>query len=260
MILDDIVEKKVKRLNDKIKKQFDFKDNKVYEENNFRKEVYGEKFTIIAEFKKASPSKGIIAPDFDVKEVLKVYEGLPIGAYSVLTEEDFFKGSDEYLKFVASNTLRPALRKDFIIDKYQIYEAKHLGASAVLLIVAVLRENLKEFYDLSLGLGIAPLVEVHNKEELDIALKAGVDIIGINNRDLKTFKVDLNTTKELIKYIPSDVKVISESGIQSIEDIKMLKSLGASGVLIGETLMRNLKNEEMLNDLKDFLGNRDERN
>lgn len=256
MILDDIVGKKRERVNEKLKNKFDYKDNKPYIENIFRKEIFSDKFTIIAEFKKASPSKGIIAPDFDVKEVLKVYEGLPIGAYSVLTEEDFFKGSDEYLQYVASNTVRPALRKDFIIDKYQIYEAKHLGASAVLLIVAVLKDTIKEFYDLCIELGIAPLVEVHNREELDIALKAGVDIIGINNRDLKTFKVDLNTTKELIKYIPSNVKVISESGIQSIDDIKMLKSLGVSGVLIGETLMRNLKNEEMLNELKEFLGDR----
>lgn len=260
MILDDIVVKKKERLKERLENKFDFKDSKPYEENAFRKEVFSDRFTIIGEFKKASPSKGIIAPDFDVKEVLKVYEGLPIGAYSVLTEEDFFKGSDEYLKYVASNSRRPALRKDFIIDKYQIYEANHLGASAVLLIVAVLKENLKEFYDLCIELGIAPLVEVHNKEELDIALEVGVDIIGINNRDLKTFNVDLNTTKDLIKYIPSHIKVISESGIQSVDDIKMLKSLGVSGVLIGETLMRNLKNEEMLNELKDFLGNRDERN
>lgn len=256
MILDDIVVKKRERLKERLNNKFDYKDNKPYIENIFRKEIFSNKFTIIAEFKKASPSKGIIAPEFDVKEVLKVYEGLPIGAYSVLTEEDFFKGSDEYLQYVASNTVRPALRKDFIIDKYQIYEAKYLGASAVLLIVAVLKDTIKEFYDLCIELGIAPLVEVHNREELDIALKAGVDIIGINNRDLKTFKVDLNTTKELIKYIPSNVKVISESGIQSIDDIKMLKSLGVSGVLIGETLMRNLKNEEMLNELKEFLGDR----
>lgn len=256
MILDDIVVKKKERLKERINNKFDFKDSKSYEENAFRKEIFSDKFTIIAEFKKASPSKGIIAPDFDVKEVLKVYEDLPIAAYSVLTEEDFFKGSDEYLKFVASNTVRPTLRKDFIIDKYQIYEAKHLGASAVLLIVSILKESLKEFYDLCIELGIAPLVEVHNKEELNIALKVGVDIIGINNRDLKTFKVDLNTTKELIKYIPQDKKVISESGIQSIGDIKMLKELGISGVLIGETLMRNLKNKEMLNELKDFLGDR----
>lgn len=256
MILDDIVVKKRERLNKKLKNKFDYKDNKPYIENIFRKEIFSDKFTIIAEFKKASPSKGIIAPDFDVKEVLKVYESLPIGAYSVLTEEDFFKGSDKYLQYVASNTVRPALRKDFIIDKYQIYEAKHLGASAVLLIVAVLKDTIKEFYDLCFELGISPLVEVHNREELDIALKAGVDIIGINNRDLKTFKVDLNITKELIKYIPSNVKVISESGIQSVDDIKMLKDLGVSGVLIGETLMRNLNNKEMLNELKDFLGDR----
>lgn len=256
MILDEIVEKKRERLKEKVKNKFDFTNNEAYEENKFRKEIYGDRFTIIGEFKKASPSKGIIAADFDVKEVLKVYEGLPIGAYSVLTEEDFFKGSDEYLQYVASNTLRPALRKDFIIDKYQIYEAKDLGASAVLLIVAVLKDKLKDFYDLCMELGIAPLVEVHNKEELDIALDAGVDIIGINNRDLKTFKVDLNTTKELIKYIPGHIKVISESGIQSVDDIKMLKELGVSGVLIGETLMRNLNNEEMLNELKDFLGDK----
>ncbi len=256
MILDEIVEKKRERFKEKVKNKFDFTNNETYEENKFRKEVYGGSFTIIGEFKKASPSKGIIAPDFDVKEVLKVYEGLPIGAYSVLTEEDFFKGSDEYLQYVASNTLRPALRKDFIIDKYQIYEAKDLGASAVLLIVAVLKDKLKDFYDLCMELGIAPLVEVHNKEELDIALNAGVDIIGINNRDLKTFKVDLNTTKELIRYIPDHIKVISESGIQSVDDIKMLKELGVSGVLIGETLMRNLNNEEMLSELKDFLGDK----
>ena len=235
MILDRIVEKKKLRLQNKKLEFYNNIEKGNYSENKFIKKFKENDFTIIGEFKKASPSKGIIAENFNIKDILNIYENLPIGTYSVLTEEDFFLGKNEYLKEIGLYTERPILRKDFIIDKYQIYEAKTLGASAVLLIVSILGENLSEYYSLTKELGLAALVEVHNKEELDIALKTGCLIIGINNRDLKTFKVDLKNTEELIKYIPKEKIVISESGIKSINDMKYLDGLWVDGVLIGET-------------------------
>ncbi|MGL4774211.1 MAG: indole-3-glycerol phosphate synthase TrpC [Clostridium sp.] len=209
-----------------------------------------DKFFVIGEFKKASPSKGVIEENFNVDEILNSYENLPIDIYSVLTEEKYFLGNKEILKEVKSKGSRPILRKDFIVHPYEVYETKEMGSDFILLIVGVLGEWLGEFYALSKLLGLEALVEVHNKEELEIALKYDCDVIGINNRDLKTFKVDLNTTKELAPLIPKGKIIISESGISSIDDIEKVKEYGANGVLIGETFMRNYKDSSFINEFK----------
>ncbi|MGL5086959.1 MAG: indole-3-glycerol phosphate synthase TrpC, partial [Clostridium sp.] len=212
------------------------------------------KFSIIGEFKKASPSKGIINSDFKVKEIARVYKNIGINAFSILTEEDYFLGNDKYIKEALEIDCKPVLRKDFVNDIYQVYETKVIGSKAVLLIVAVLKDRLKEFYDKAIEISLTPLVEVHNEEELEIALKCGCKVIGINNRDLKTFKVDIKTTERLMKNIPKDVIVVSESGISSIEDMLYLKELGVKGLLIGELFMRNLENKEFLSKVSKLIG------
>ncbi|MGL6186319.1 MAG: indole-3-glycerol phosphate synthase TrpC [Clostridium chrysemydis] len=223
----------------KLKKINSLKENKEL----FKKALLKEDFTIIGEFKKASPSKGEIVKDFNLEKINEFYEKENIDAYSILTEEEFFKGKDEYISLIKGISDKPILRKDFIIDKYQIYESKFLGADCILLIVALLKDKLKEFYELGKELGLDILVEVHSKEELDLALKINPEIIGINNRNLKNFKVDLENTKELIKYIPKGILTISESGINSFEDIDYIKSLGVDGVLVGEFFMRRFIKE-----------------
>lgn len=263
MILDDIVAKKKIRV-DKRKKEIPIKELekqalgivKVEKESNyknpFKMQLKKEGLSVIGEFKKASPSKGIIVENFNIKEILNYYTYLGIDVFSILTEEDFFLGSDEFLKEIRRISHIPILRKDFVIDFYQIYEAKVLGASGILLIVSVLGETLRNFYKEAKRLNLEPLVEVHNEEELELALKYDCEIIGINNRDLKTFNVTLDTTKELIKRIPKDKVIVSESGIMSIEDLKMLRELGVNGVLIGELFMRNIDNVEFKSLYKDF--------
>ena len=263
MILDDIIAKKKIRV-DKRKKEIPIKELekqalqkvKVERESNyknpFKTALTKEGLSIIAEFKKASPSKGVIVEDFNVKEILNYYNYLGVDVFSILTEEDFFLGSDEYLKEIRRISHTPILRKDFIIDYYQIYEAKILGADAILLIVSVLGDTLGEFYHEAKRFNLEILVEVHNKEELDLALKYDCEIIGINNRNLKTFDVALDTTKELIKSIPKDKVIIAESGIMSIEDLKMIEEFGVDGALIGELFMRNIDNSEFKSKYKEF--------
>lgn len=223
----------------KLKKINSLKENK----GIFKKALLKEDLTIIGEFKKASPSKGEIVKDFNLEKINEFYKRENIDAYSILTEEEFFKGKDEYISLIKGISDKPILRKDFIVDKYQIYESKFLGADCILLIVALLKDKLKEFYELGKELGLDILVEVHSKEELDLALKINPEIIGINNRNLKNFKVDLENTKELIKYIPKGILTISESGINSFEDIEYIKSLGVDGVLVGEFFMRKFIKE-----------------
>lgn len=261
MILDEIVVEKKKRIEERKKKisteELREKAMKLVtkeKSHKFRDALKKPGLSVIAEYKKASPSKGIIVPDFDVNKIIEFYEGLDIDAYSVLTEEDFFKGSDENLKKVKAVSDRPILRKDFVIDFYQIYEAKILGASGILLIVAELGDRLKEFYDECIKFGLEPLIEVHNKEELDIALKSGGEIIGINNRNLKTFVTTLDTTKSLIDMIPEDKVIVSESGMHSIDDLRMIKGYGADAVLVGEMFMRNLDNTEFQREYAEFKG------
>ncbi|MDI3311480.1 MAG: indole-3-glycerol phosphate synthase TrpC, partial [Thermoanaerobacterium sp.] len=215
---------------------------------NFKDALRGEKISIIAEIKKASPSKGIILDDFDHIKIARLYEDVNVDAISVLTERNYFKGDDVYINDVKKVTSKPVLRKDFIFDEYQIYESKFIGADAILLIVAVVGNNLKKFYDTTKKIGLDALVEVHDEHELEIALNANVDILGINNRDLRDFHVDLMTTERLIKYVPSGVLLVSESGIKTSDDVKYLKSLGVNGVLIGETFMNMIKRNEKIDD------------
>lgn len=224
-------------------------------ENAFKKALKKDKLSVIGEFKKASPSKGIILENFNVKEILNYYNLLGVDAFSILTEEDFFLGSDNYLKEIRKLSHTPILRKDFIIDFYQIYEAKLLGADGILLIASVLGESLGKFYAEAKKFNLEPLVEVHNQEELNLALKYNCDIIGVNNRDLNTFNVSLHTTKELIKNISKDKIIIAESGIMSIENLEMLTRLGVNGVLIGEFFMRNIDNADFKCKYKQFRNN-----
>ena len=194
---------------------------------------------IIAEVKKASPSKGIIREDFDPVEIAKTYEANRASAISVLTEEKFFHGSLDYLKKIREVTAIPLLCKDFIFDEYQVYQSRVFGADAFLLIAAILDDSkLKDLLKTGRGLGMQAIVEVHNLEELKMVLQTEAEIIGINNRDLKTFKTDISTTERLIKEIPQDKIVVSESGINTAEDISRLRECGAHAFLIGESLMR----------------------
>jgi indole-3-glycerol phosphate synthase len=240
MILDDIAAKRRLRLMDAKRSKYSFKEA-----------LQAPGLSFILEIKKASPSKGLIAPEFPYLEIAKEYEAIGAAAISVLTEPDYFLGDNKYLSDIADTVKLPLLRKDFIIDPYQIYEAKFLGASAVLLICALLdKETLQSFYALTKSLGMDALVEVHNESELQKALYIGADIIGINNRDLYTFTVALNTTGRLRKLIPNDVVVVSESGIQSADDIKLLASFNIDAVLIGESIMRAANRSEYLSTLR----------
>ena len=203
--------------------------------------IRGEKIRLIAEIKKASPSRGIIRHDFNPAEIARIYVSNGAAAISVLTEERYFQGSLDYLRdtknAIESRNI-PVLRKDFICDLYQIYESRAYGSDSLLLIVAMLQlEELKELIGISHELDMSCVVEVHNETEVEIALKSGARIIGINNRELTTFTVDLSTTERLKPLIPSDRIVISESGINSRSDIERLQRVGADAVLIGESLM-----------------------
>lgn len=195
--------------------------------------------SFICECKKASPSKGIIAPDFPYLEIAKEYEAAGADGISVLTEPKWFLGSDRYLKEIALSVSLPCLRKDFTVDAYMIYEAKLLGASAVLLICSILGEDvLREYIGLCDELGLSALVEAHDGEEVGMALRAGARMIGVNNRNLRDFSVDTDLSRRLRALIPSDVVFVSESGVRTAEDIEKLRETGADAVLVGETLMR----------------------
>jgi indole-3-glycerol phosphate synthase len=194
----------------------------------------------ICEVKKASPSKGIISEHFPYLQIAKEYEKAGANAISVLTEPVFFMGCNEYLTEIKKAVKIPILRKDFTIDPYQIYEASLIGADAVLLICSILdTKNLKEYLKIADSLGLSSLVEVHDEKELHNALAAGARVIGVNNRNLKTFEVDINTSSELRKLVPKDKVFVSESGIKTREDISVLRDNGTDAVLIGETLMRS---------------------
>lgn len=207
---------------------------------NLAKSLRSDKsLSLIGEIKKASPSRGIIQSNFDPVGQARAYQAAGVSAISVLTEEDYFQGSDKYLQAVASTVALPLLRKDFIIDPYQIFEARILGASAVLLICAALQtDKLRELLSLTHDLGMQALVEVHDLSELMIALDSGAVIIGINNRDLHTFHVDLAVTERLAGIIPAGRTIVSESGIKDAQDMARIYRAGAHAVLIGEALMR----------------------
>lgn len=197
--------------------------------------------SVISEVKKASPSKGLICKDFDPVSIALQYETAGANAISVLTEEYYFQGSSQYLTAIHQQISSvPILRKDFIIEPYQIYEAKYIGADAILLIAAILdTETLKQFRSIAHGLGLECLAEVHNQEELNRVLEVGFQIVGINNRNLKTFDVSLETTAQLASHIPKECVIVSESGIATNQDMKTVRRHGADAVLIGETLMRS---------------------
>ena len=207
--------------------------------------------SFICEVKKASPSKGIIAEDFPWLEIAKEYEAAGADAISVLTEPDYFLGSDEYLREIAGALKTPCLRKDFTIDPYQIYEAKVLGAAAVLLICALLpKESLAAYIKIAEELNLSALVEAHTEAEIEQALEAGARIIGINNRNLKTFNVDIEAGAKLRSHLPPGILTVSESGIQSAEEVRTLESLGFDALLIGESLMRSLDKKQFLQTLR----------
>ena len=205
----------------------------------------------ICEAKKASPSKGIIAENFPYIEIAKDYEAAGAAAISCLTEPYFFLGSDAYLKEIAQNVSIPVLRKDFTVDEYMIYEAKLLGASAILLICAILsNKQLKEYFMLADSLGLSVLVEAHDEKEVQRALAVGARVIGVNNRDLKTFTVDINNSARLRRLVPDDIIFVSESGIKTAEDIDNLRKNGTNAVLIGETLMKSTDKKAALEALR----------
>lgn len=210
------------------------------------------KIHLIAEIKKASPSKGLLREEFDVKALAEVYEKSGASALSVLTEEKFFLGKPEYIKRISHDCRLPILTKDFIIEDGQLYEAKFNGASAVLLIVAILPpKELKRLIAKAEELDLDCLVEVHDEKELDAALSCGATIIGINNRNLHTFEVCLDVSEKLIPKIPKGKVIVVESGIQSRQDVLKFKELGAHAVLIGETFMREQNIEKKVKELMD---------
>lgn len=217
----------------------------------FEQALRKEGVSFICECKKASPSKGLIAPNFPYLEIAKEYEAAGADCISVLTEPKWFLGNDEYLKEIAESVLIPCLRKDFTVDEYQIYQAKVLGASAVLLICSILTEDqMKDYIRICDNLGLSALVEVHDEQEVQMALNTGARIIGVNNRNLKDFSVDTDNSRRLRELIPPDVLFVSESGVRTTEDVSTLRKIGADAVLIGETLMRASDKKAKLAELR----------
>lgn len=207
--------------------------------------------SFICECKKASPSKGLIDPDFPYLKIAKEYEAAGADCISVLTEPKWFLGSDTYLEEIANSVSIPCLRKDFTIDDYMIYEAKVLGASAVLLICSILSEDeIKKYISICDELGLSALVEAHDKAEVSAALRAGARMIGVNNRNLKDFSMDTDNSRRLRAFIPRDVLFVSESGVKEPEDVAKIREIGADAVLIGETLMRSDDKKTKLSELR----------
>lgn len=208
----------------------------------------------ICECKKASPSKGLIAPDFPYLQIAKEYEAAGADCISVLTEPKWFLGSDKYLSEIAAAVSIPCLRKDFTVDEYMIYEAKMLGASSVLLICSILSEKqIREYIGICDEMGISALTEAHDEGEVKTALDAGAHIIGVNNRNLKDFSVDTDNSRILRDMIPKNVLFVSKSGVSCAGDIAKLREIGADAVLIGETLMRAYNKKAKLNELREII-------
>jgi len=256
MILDDIVASTKIRV-EKAKQILPLEDlkrkvvNSTLHSSLFTLSLSKPGVNFICEVKKASPSKGIISKDFKYKEIAEEYEAGGASAISVLTEPKFFLGKKEYLTEIKKAVKIPVLRKDFIIDEYQIYEAKYIGADAILLICSILNlETMKRFMDIAASLGLSCLVEAHDEKEIEQALKAGAEIIGVNNRNLKNFEVDFNNSMRLRKLVPAGKIFVSESGIKTKEHIEMLKENGVNAVLIGEELMKSGDIKKKLAELK----------
>lgn len=257
VMLDKIVEKTKERLIEaKANKSLnELKEEvskmEISDEFPFKEALKDPEIAIIAEVKRASPSKGLIAEDFNYIEIAKEYEEAGASAISVLTEPYFFQGSNDFLKEISENVSIPILRKDFTIDEYMIYEAKLLGASAILLIVSILDDaQLKEYLDLAHELGLSAIVETHDGDEIRTAIDVGAQIIGVNNRNLADFTVDINNSINLRRLVSEDITFISESGIKTKEDVTRLKENDVDAVLIGETLMKSDDKKSMILELK----------
>jgi len=217
----------------------------------FERALSGGDLAFICECKKASPSKGLIAPEFPYLDIARTYEAAGAEAISVLTEPKWFLGSDDYLREIAEQVSIPCLRKDFTVDEYMLYEAKLLGASAALLICAILDEvRLKDYIRICDGLGLSALVEAHDEAEVEMALRAGAKIIGVNNRNLKDFTVDTGNSRRLRAMIPPDVLFVSESGVRDASDVQAAREMGANAVLVGEALMRATDKRAKLAELR----------
>lgn len=221
---------------------------------SFEKALKKDDLAFILECKKASPSKGLIAPDFPYLSIAKEYEAAGADCISVLTEPKWFLGKNEYLEEIAKEVSIPCLRKDFTVDEYMIYEAKTLGASAVLLICAILSKGqIEEYLGICDELGLSAIVETHDEKEVETAVSANARIIGVNNRNLKDFTVDSNNSRKLRELIPSDRIFVSESGLKTPEDVANIRRAGADAVLIGETVMRAADKKEALKLLRSAL-------
>ena len=257
-ILDTIAEYTASRVKDakKVRSTEDIKrDAYAMERGQFEFEhaLRKEGLSFILECKKASPSKGIIAGDYPFSDIAREYEEAGADAISVLTEPHWFLGSNDHLKVIAEKVKIPVLRKDFTVDEYMIYEAKLLGASAVLLIVSILTEaDLQNYIGICDDLGISALVETHDENEIRTAIAAGARIIGVNNRNLKDFTVDTDLSARLRSLIPENILFVSESGVRSAEDADRIKAIGADAVLVGETMMRAEDKKSMLKKLRGF--------
>ena len=257
MILETIAQANVKRYND-IQSQIPFEKVKKQALSlncdtkfPFEQALKKDGMSFICEVKKASPSKGIIAEDFPYVEIAKDYERSGASAISVLTEPQWFKGENAYLEEISKNVSIPLLRKDFTVCEYQIYEAKLIGSSAVLLICSLLdTDTIREWIKLCDKLGLSALVEAHTEEEVKSAVSAGARIIGVNNRNLRDFTVDITNSIRLRNLVPSEILFIAESGIKARADVAELENAGVNGVLIGETLMRSKNKKAMLDELK----------
>ncbi|SFG38143.1 indole-3-glycerol phosphate synthase TrpC [Oribacterium sp. WCC10] len=256
-ILEDIAEHTRKRV-EKAKRIVPLQEMKQRAESMdvntgfpFEKKLKEPGISFICECKKASPSKGLITVDFPYLKIAYEYEKAGATAISVLTEPKWFKGSNEYLRQIAETVKLPCLRKDFTIDPYMIYEAKVLGAQIILLICALLdEETLKEYIGIADSLGLSAIVEAHDEDEVRKAVNAGARIIGVNNRNLKDFTVDISNSIRLRENVPEDILFIAESGIKSHDDIEELEAGHVNGVLIGETLMRAADKKAMLDELR----------
>lgn len=217
----------------------------------FEKALAGEGMSFICEVKRASPSKGLIAREFPYVDIAKEYEKAGADAISVLTEPAYFMGQNEYLADIRKEVKIPLLRKDFTVDEYMIYEAKLLGADAVLFICAILSQTqIEEYAGIAAGLGMSALVEAHDEKEIEMAKAAGASIVGVNNRNLKDFTVDINNSVRLRELVPKDILFVSESGMKTREDIARLEENGTDAVLIGETFMRSNDKAAMLQALR----------
>ena len=218
---------------------------------SFEQALSDSELAFICECKKASPSKGLIAPEFPYLEIAADYEAAGAEAISVLTEPKWFLGKDEYLRRIAEMVSVPCLRKDFTVDEYMLYEAKLLGASAVLLICTILDTvQLRDYIEICDGLGLSALVEAHNEAEVEAALCSGARIVGVNNRNLKDFSVDPDNSRRLRKLGPGDVLFVSESGVHNAADVQTAREIGADAVLVGEVLMRSENRQAKLAELR----------